>query len=67
MAGNKIGGQKAAAINKERHGEDFYERIGSEGGKKKNPKKGFGSMTPEQRAEWGRKGGTNSRRGKARP
>lgn len=47
---------------KAKHGEDFYKRIGSAGGKKK-VSKGFGKMTPEQRREAGRKGGTKSRRG----
>lgn len=28
MAGTKLGGQKAAQTNKERHGEDFYSNIG---------------------------------------
>lgn len=38
---------------------------GAIGGKKKNPRKGFGSATPEQRAEWGRKG-AKSRWGKSK-
>lgn len=33
MAGNKIGGLKAAKRNRELYGEDFYQRIGSDGGK----------------------------------
>ena len=33
MAGNLIGGLKAAQSNKERHGADFYKKIGSKGGK----------------------------------
>lgn len=36
MAGNKIGGQKAAIKNKENHGEDFYVRIGAIGGRNGN-------------------------------
>lgn len=32
MAGNSTGGKKAAATNKLRHGEDFYKKIGSDGG-----------------------------------
>lgn len=32
MAGTKIGGQKAAASNKKKYGEDFYARIGKVGG-----------------------------------
>ena len=33
MAGTKIGGLKAAAKNKELHGEDFYAVIGAKGGR----------------------------------
>lgn len=33
MAGSVEGGKKAAATNKALYGEDFYKRIGSEGGK----------------------------------
>ena len=43
MSGTKSGGLKCAATNKLKHGEDFYKRIGSKGGKAKNPNKGFGS------------------------
>ena len=32
MPGNRIGGLKAAATNKERHGKDFYKNIGRQGG-----------------------------------
>ena len=34
MAGTKSGGKAAAITNKANHGEDFYARIGSLGGKK---------------------------------
>lgn len=43
MSGTKKGGLKCAATNKLLHGNDFYKRIGSLGGKAKNPNKGFGS------------------------
>ncbi len=33
MSGSVIGGIKAAATNKDRHGKDFYARIGAVGGK----------------------------------
>lgn len=33
MAGTKAGGMKAAATNKERHGENFYSDIGRKGGR----------------------------------
>lgn len=32
MPGTKIGGQRAAATNKERYGKDFYAIIGGKGG-----------------------------------
>lgn len=65
MSGTKAGGMKAAATNKLRHGDDFYARIGRRGGQNGHTG-GFCSMTPEQRAECGRKGGSISRRGPAR-
>lgn len=34
MSGSKLGGQKTAATNKAKYGEDYYKRIGSIGGKK---------------------------------
>lgn len=65
MAGTVIGGKKTAKTNKEKHGADFYKRIGSSGGKKKVPK-GFAMSTERARAA-GRKGGKKSRRGPAKP
>ena len=64
MSGTKAGGAKARETNKERYGKSYYENLGKLGGKIKNPKKGFGSKTPEERQEAGRKGGLNSRKGK---
>lgn len=71
MAGTKAGGQKAALTNKARHGDDFYSRIGGEGGIKSNTG-GFASnvtgtdgLTGRQRARIaGAKGGRLSRRRK---
>lgn len=57
MSGTKAGGLKCAATNKLKHGEDFYKRIGSKGGKVKNPNKGFGS-SHERAVAAGRKGRT---------
>lgn len=34
MAGTKLGGQAAAATNKAKYGDDFYAKIGAQGGKK---------------------------------
>lgn len=74
MAGTKQGGLAAAATNKAKFGEDFYSKIGSEGGKVKSPSKGFGTDNrtriqkmlgkPKLAQTAGRKGGTISRRGK---
>lgn len=36
MAGNKAGGLKAAARNKRKYGDDFYKRIGAQGGRNGN-------------------------------
>ena len=66
MAGTKEGGKKASITIKEIHGEDFYKRIGSKGGKSGDPsKRGFAS-NPELAREAGRKGGKKSRRGKSK-
>ncbi len=54
MAGTKAGGRKAAATNKERHGKDFYSKIGSAG---------FYANRELARTA-GAKGGKISRRGK---
>lgn len=65
MAGTKIGGLRAAATNKRKHGEDFYVRIGREGGKLGRT---GGFYADRGRARWaGAKGGTISRRGPAKP
>lgn len=62
MSGSKLGGLRAAETNKKKYGKDFYAKLGSKGGKAKNPNKGFGSMTPERRREVSRKGGRNGRK-----
>lgn len=62
MSGTKEGAMKCAAMNILTHGEDFYKRIGSKGGKVKNPKKGFGS-SHERAVAAARKGGKISKRG----
>lgn len=61
MAGTKSGGLKAAATNKERHGDDFYARIGARGGR--NGHTGGFSANPELAKKAGAKGGRKSRRG----
>ena len=72
MPGNSQGGKLAAKKNIEKHGADFYARIGAMGGRKGHTG-GFGSklvdengMTGQDRArEYGRVGGRISRRTKA--
>lgn len=60
MSGNKIGGLKARDANYERHGADFYAKIGHLGGKAGHT--GGFYNNPEKAAEAGRKGGKISRR-----
>lgn len=66
MSGSKEGGRKASITNKERHGEDFYKRIGSIGGKKADHRKGGFAANPELARIAGKKGGSKSRRGKSK-
>lgn len=60
MSGNKEGGAKAAAKNKEKYGADFYVRIGAMGGKKGRTG-GFAS-SHELAVRAGRLGGLKSKR-----
>lgn len=70
MSGSKIGGKRAAATNKVKYGESFYQRIGALGGKVGRTG-GFASdivgkdgLTGRQRAsKVGVLGGKKSRRG----
>ena len=67
MAGTLQGGKRAAQTNKERHGEDFYQRIGklSNASWEKNGRKPRGfAANPERARAAGRKGGLKSRKGK---
>jgi hypothetical protein len=64
MAGTKAGGLKAQQTNRERHGDDFYKKIGSLGGQKKGIKKGF-AFNPALASIAGAKGGRISRRTEA--
>lgn len=63
MAGTKAGGMKAAQTNKNRHGSDFYARIGAKGGKL-GTTGGFAANRELARVA-GAKGGRISRRGKS--
>lgn len=67
MAGSKIGGKRAAQTNKERHGEDFYQRIAklSNAGWEKNGRKPRGFAANRELARIaGARGGKISRRSK---
>lgn len=65
MAGSTIGGVKARDTNIKKYGEDFYRNIGAMGGKA--GRTGGWYANPEAAAKAGRKGGTISRRGPAKP
>ena len=60
MSGTVSGGKLAAKKNKERHGEDFYCKLGVIGGRAKVPK-GF-ALNRELASTAGRRGGRVSRR-----
>lgn len=64
MVGTKIGGLKAKQTNYERHGRDFYKRIGQIGGR--NGHTGGFASNPELARLAGAKGGRISRRGRAK-
>lgn len=64
MAGTKAGGKKAAATNKERHGESFYREIGRKGGR--NGHTGGFAANPALASIAGAKGGRISKRGAAK-
>lgn len=58
MPGTKIGGQRAAATNKLKHGDDFYRKIGKAGGMVgRGHAFGHGKVDP---SEVGKIGGANS-------
>lgn len=64
VVGTKIGGLKAKQTNYERHGRDFYKRIGQIGGR--NGHTGGFASNPELARLAGAKGGRISRRGRAK-
>jgi general stress protein YciG len=64
VSGTKEGGKAAAATNKSKYGADFYHIIGAEGGKKGRTGGFFANRELARIA--GKKGGTISRRGKAK-
>lgn len=64
MAGNMVGGKKAAATNRERYGDNFYASIGRKGGK--NGHTGGFAADPELARKAGAIGGKKSKRGPAK-
>ena len=64
MLGTKAGGTKAAKTNLEKHGADFYKRIGKKGGQ--NGHTGGFAANPALARVAGAKGGRISRRGKVK-
>ena len=62
MSGTKAGGAKAAASNKAKYGEDYYQKMGAVGGSIKGLKKGFAAMDREKVRAAGAKGGKISKR-----
>lgn len=60
MSGTIVGGKRAAATNKAKHGEDFYKNIGRIGGQ--NGHTGGFAANPELARIAGAKGGKISRR-----
>lgn len=63
MSGTKAGGAKTAATNKAKYGDDYYVKIGAQGGKASNTG-GFQKGSEVARMA-GSKGGKISKRGKA--
>lgn len=64
MTGTKAGGQKAAATNREKYGDDFYSWIGRKGGRNGHTG-GFAANRQLARIA-GAKGGRLSKRGPAK-
>ena len=66
MAGTRDGGKKASVTNKEKYGDDFYKRIGRQGGSKSHPETRAFATNPELAKVAGAKGGKISKRGPAK-
>ena len=66
MAGSHEGGKKASVTNKKKYGDDFYKRIGRQGGSKSHPETRAFATNPELAKVAGAKGGKISKRGPAK-
>ena len=66
MSGNREGGKKPSVTNKKKYGDDFYKRIGRQGGSKSHPETRAFATNPELAKVAGAKGGKISKRGPAR-
>lgn len=62
MAGNREGGEKAAATNKAKHGSDFYVKLGRKGGSAKRKAPRWFEAHPELARKAGAIGGKRSSR-----
>lgn len=65
MAGNKQGALKAAETNKQRHGADFYKKIGARSWNNpdRSHKTGFALLSKEKHLELSKKGGQVTKEG----
>ena len=63
MAGNREGALKGALTNKQKHGADFYKRIGSQSWKnpERSRKTGFALVPKEKHLEYSKKGGEKTK------
>lgn len=66
MAGTQAGGKKTAITNKDKYGTDFYRNIGRKGGSKSHPETRPFALNPELAKRAGAKGGSVSKRGRAK-
>lgn len=66
MAGTRDGGRKASITNKKKYGDDYYRRIGHQGGSKSHPETRAFATNPELAKAAGAKGGKSSKRGPAK-
>jgi general stress protein YciG len=62
MSGTREGGIKTAITNKQKHGDDFYIKLGKSGGSVRGVKKGFAANIELAKIA-GAKGGSISRKG----